>query len=330
MTMNRARVLITSVLVLLIAILVFFFKDSLSLNGNPDTQLSSSDTVTSVASLNSQGKRQFLDDVLSDLQTNDRNAELDSRYFQDTEVLFSDLAQLALDDSNRVAEPALFILNILALAYWDGGMEAGVSRNEPSLPTIPGIQDISQSMEVKTTLEQLVMGPDIEDEIRGRAIEIHSLLYPPQIEVIKRFDELIIESGDIKGDTLSAVFSAFTNYKSKYDYDMPISTLDATKTLIDHPSDSVKSSALYVLREQVGKPILPLLFYELEKTRNIGIANKVLMDIFALDQSDETVNKLEEIASKKPGSGIAMLIEEYTIPENIEHYRSISAKRANK
>ncbi len=149
----------------------------------------------------------------------------------------------------------------------------------------------------------------------------------PMVPIVRRSDpngeKLIVARGINDGDTLNAIFGAFEKYKRLYNYDMPSSTLEVAKKLIDHPSESVKIDAFSVLSESVGTAILPVLFNELETTRSLGVVNILIMKILSLDQSDETVRRLKEIAAKTPEeTGKVRFIETYTNPKNIERLRN--------
>ena len=102
--------------------------------------------------------------------------------------------------------------------------------------------------------------------------------------------------------------------------------IEAARKLVNHRSESVKTKALYVLRKEVGKPLLPLLFQELEKTRSAAVSNRIVIDILTLDQSDETVRKLKAIAVKSKNSQNVTYIERYTSPEHIEHFKSLAVE----
>lgn len=301
-------------------IILFFFSDGFSLERQSEAVPSHVETLTKRALSTGRNKKEFLDDVFSEL----RNKEgLRNKYFQDSNALYADLALLAVDSDERVSEATLNIISLMALAHWASSMDALSGSSLATQSATPAINDISQSIEIKNALEQLIKSPDSNDEVKGRAIEAHSLLYPPQPDINIEFEKLIIEGGDRNGDTIAAIFLAFKNYKSMYNYEIPTSVLEAAKTLIDHPSEPVKTSALYTLRENVGKPILPLLFYELESTRSMGIANAVVKNILALDHSEDTVLKLKEIALKDTTRDKPTIIEYYINSKNIEHLRSL-------
>jgi len=97
--------------------------------------------------------------------------------------------------------------------------------------------------------------------------------------------------------------------------------LELTKKLINHPSDDVKFSALTQLSFSTGRSVLPVLFDELKTTQSPGVVSVIVMNVLLLDQSDETVRQLKNIAAKAPDSGKAKLIETHTTPRNIERLR---------
>lgn len=350
--MNQLKILIISLVVLLLVVTVIMFSHDdpsfdddaivtnhaamedagvdkedivpVSVRKNLEVVVSGGEEIADkfaiISSLNRKGKIQFLDDVFTALQGHGKKGAQVSDYFKDTGGLSTVLAQLALDDDKHVSARALFIINLLALTP-----HLDVKMLSSSNQTVPQPASASQSVEIKAALEQLILDENVDDDIRGPAIDAHSSLYPPDDVMMREFERLIVRGGIDDGDTLTAIFDAYTKYKRKYNYDMPASTLEAAKKLIGHPSGTVKADALYVLRENVGRPILPLLFNELKTTRGIGLVNIILMDILALDNSDETVRQLKEIAAKSPGEiGKVRLIRRHTHPENLQRLRTQS------
>ena len=262
--------------------------------------------------LSSAEKKQFLKELFDALKAYDKNGVISDEYLNDAEALAVILAQLALDDSKSVSAQALLLINLLAF----------VPGSNSILP------NFTQSVEIKAALEQLIMIDETDDDLKGRAIDAYSLIYPPEDAMISKFEQIIAKGGFDEGDTLTAIFSAFSNYKKLHNYDMPASILEQTKKLIEHPSDSVKSDAMYNLSKSLGKPFLPVLFHELRNRHGLSVKNTIVVSILLLDQSDETIQQLKEFAAELPeGSYIAGIIYNNTLPKSIEHYKKMSKQR---
>jgi hypothetical protein len=268
-------------------------------------------TFANLSSLSTKSKLNFLDQLYNAKPPPEINGVATKDIINDISGLSATLSLLALDNNERVATRSLSVINHLAMATHSAKQPVDLS-------------DVSQSTEIKSTLEYLITDSATDDDIKGLAINAHSWLYPPDSAIISEFEKLIV-TGDInQGDTLSAIFDAFSKYKTLHDYDMPASTLNATRKLVEHPSDSVKSDALYQLSKNIGKPALPVLFDQLKTNESMSVVDRIIVDILFLDQSDETVRQLKEIAAKSPGSGKASLIESYTMPKSIDRFRKIT------
>jgi hypothetical protein len=278
-----------------------------------------------ITSLDRKGKIQFLEELINAIQAYGKEGAQLSDYFNDMVALSAILAQLVLDGDEGVSGRALFSIRMMSWPHLLDKkiQDSGSNQTAGQLPA--DIPDISQSAEIKMALEQLISDDDTDDDFRGDAIEAYALLYPPEDTMINEFEKLIVAGGIDGGDTLTAIFSAYTHYKRIYDYDMPASTIEAAEKLIEHPSESVKLDALYALRKNVGKPILPVLFDQLKESQSMGVVNALIIDILSLDPSDETVRQLKEVAAERPlETGKVRLIERYTNAKNVENFRKIS------
>ncbi len=228
---------------------------------------------------------------------------------KNTEELAKVLSKFAVDRDKKVSSKSLFIISMLAISLHSN------PQVNASLP------DISQSAVLKTTLETLISDDGKDDKRRAAAIDAHSWLYPPEESIVNIFDNLI-RSVDISDRaTLSAIFTAFQKYLKLYKFEMPESTLVAANELINHPSDSVRADVITQLRISLGKPVLPVLIHQLDVEQSLGVVNSTIMNIILLDQSDETVRQLKEIAAKVPGSGKAKIIEIAVLPANLAPHR---------
>lgn len=279
-----------------------------------------------VLSLDHDEKIDFLNELLNILNVNKSKQTLDHKLFKDAKALSVVLAQLALDESDAVSYAALKLINLLAWA----SHTVGLNPNAPISDQLSsGLPDFRGSEAMKTSLTQLIGDALIDDEIKSFAIAAHSLLYPPDDVMISQFEQMISEGGLDQGDTLTAIFTAFTHYKRLYDYDMPASTLEVTKVLMDHPSDSVKSDVISQLRRSVGEPIVPVLMDQLRASRTSSVINHLVLNILMINPSVEVVQQLKEIAENTQGSGKKRTINYYTHPESIKKDRErYSARKA--
>jgi len=265
--------------------------------------------------LSSDEKIQFLQNILQSLKSYDSNGGKINGYFNNHEALFFVLVQFMLSDDESVAESSLLAIKLFAMAFHS------TKKTDSNIP------NFSESEEVKLTIGQLITDTNIDDDVRGAAIDAHSWLYPPDDMIIKELEKIIIEGGVNNGDALSSVLMTYAVYKKLYDYDIPASTLKVVRSLIDHPSDSVKVDALAQLRRSVGKPILPVLLDELKTSNSMGIANMTILNILALDLSDTTINQIKEIGARSLHKGKSRLINRYTSAKSIEHLRKVRKEK---
>lgn len=268
--------------------------------------------------LNKADKMDFLNELLNILNANKSKKTLDHKLFKDAKVLSIVLAQLALDDNESVSYAALKLINLLAWAPHTVGLKPNVTPSD-KLPS--GLPDFRQSDAMKASLTQLIGDTHIDDEVKSYAITAHALLYPPDDTIISQFEQMISQGGLDQGDTLTAIFTAFTHYKRLHNYDMPASTLEITKTLMDHPSDSVKSDVISQLRRSIGEPVVPVLIDQLKQTGSPSMAHHLIMNILMINPSEEVVRQLKEIAENNKGSGKEIFINRATNDNNIKSSR---------
>jgi HEAT repeat protein len=94
----------------------------------------------------------------------------------------------------------------------------------------------------------------------------------------------------------AAAFRAYGIYKRRYGYQLPDSTVTAAKHLLEHPSQSVRVKAEYALAEMGGTSVLPTLIGQLEQAGNSSESRMLTALILHLDNSQDTINKLNRIA----------------------------------
>ena len=155
--------------------------------------------------LSSDEKIQFIQNVLQSLKSYDSNGGKINGYFKNHEALFFVLVQFMLSDDESVAESSLLAIKLFAMAFHS------TKKTDSNIP------NFSESEEVKLTIGQLITDTNIDDDVRGAAIDAHSWLYPPDDMIIKELEKTIKEGGVNNGDTLSSVLMTYAVYKKLYD-----------------------------------------------------------------------------------------------------------------
>jgi hypothetical protein len=224
-------------------------------------------------------KGQFLDELLMTLQSYGKPGTENNQYFKSFDDLYEVLSLLTHDDSKNIAKAAASIIGILAQMQ--------------QTTTIP---PISESPFVKSALENTIRESEF-DTVRGGAIDAYSVMYPPNDEIVSLYENILLNGTTEMYSSISAVFRAYAIYERSYDLKMPESTLDAATKLLDHPSESVSTNAALALAKSGGVSVLPVLLNRLEKS-GVSESYRVSSQILRLDKSDNTVNRLREIAQR--------------------------------
>ncbi|MEZ5542068.1 MAG: hypothetical protein R3F42_08495 [Pseudomonadota bacterium] len=224
-------------------------------------------------------------------------------YLQDFAALYTTLAALLQDSNGFVAEPATAVTKVLALMQGTGG-----------------IKPVSESAAVKGALEKIIGGSS-NDVVRGRAIDAWVQMYPPDDAMMGSLEQIL--QGDMIQYPAShaAAFRAYGIYRRRYNYELPKSTAATAKHLLEHPSQDVRVKAEYALAEISGAAALPTLITQLEHTA-AGSESRVLTAlILRLDNSQDTLDKLNRIGTQNRVSAALPANDDHTDSSNTDQRR---------
>jgi hypothetical protein len=237
------------------------------------------DAVGHATQGNTRDKGLFLDNLLLALNTYGRPGAVNGEYLEDFDALYATLAELLQDDSTYVAEPAVAVIKVLAL------MER-TSEIEP----------VSESATVRQALED-VIAHGTRDVVRGRAIDAWTLMYPPDDTTIATLEKILQGDMDRYPESHAAAFRAYGIYRRRYNYPLPETTVATAERLLDHPSQAVRVKAEYALAQMAGPSVLPTLIAQLEQAGNSSEGRVLTALILKLDDSEETIDRLNRIAA---------------------------------
>jgi len=220
----------------------------------------------------------FLDNLLLALNTYGKPGAENSEYLKDFAEVYGTLALLVQDDDASVADHATLVMNVLAL-----------------MQRTTAIPPVSESTSIRSALGNVIADSE-NDTARGNAIDAWVLLYPPDEGMINTLEKILQGDMDRYPESHAAAFRAYGIYKRRYGYQLPDSTVTAAKHLLEHPSQSVRVKAEYALAEMGGTSVLPTLIGQLEQAGNSSESRMLTALILHLDNSQDTINKLNRIA----------------------------------
>ena len=230
-----------------------------------------------VLSAGYKGQKSFLTDLSVALQSYGEPGTDNNQFFNNFTDLYEMLGLLIQGNNKCIANSALAIIKELE-----------------SMHTATIIKPVSESEFINSALINVIKESGF-DTVRGDAIVLHALLYPPSDETISMLENVVLSATDNDYSAVAAVFRAYERYERLYGLVISVSTLDAAASILDHPSEAVSVERGIALAKSGGVSVIPVLLNRLGKS-GVSESNSVTIQILMLDKSDNTVNRLREIA----------------------------------